>query len=137
MPRKDIHHDLVKKALEAEGWTITDDPFEISSLIADLEVDLAAEKIIGASKGATKIAVEIKSFISKSWLHDFYKAVGQFGFYCLTIAEEEPERQLYLAMPDNAYKYLFKDPISKKLAENNQMRFIIFNVETEKIIQWI
>jgi hypothetical protein len=137
MPRKDIYHDLVRKALEADGWTITDDPFEVSSLIADLEVDLAAEKIIGASKGTTKIAVETKSFISKSWLHDFYKAVGQFGFYHLTIAEEEPERQLYLAMPDNAYKYLFKDPVSQKLAQNNHMRFITFNIETEKIVAWI
>jgi hypothetical protein len=106
-------------------------------LIADLEIDLAAEKIIGASRGNTKIAVETKSFISKSWLHDFYKAVGQFGFYSLTIEEEEPERQLYLAMPDNAYKYIFRDPISKKLAENNKMRFIIYNIETEKIIEWI
>lgn len=49
-----------------DGWTITDDPFEVSSLIADLKVDLAAEKIIAAEKGPDKIAVEIKSFLEKS-----------------------------------------------------------------------
>jgi hypothetical protein len=29
MPRKDIYHDVVKKALIAEGWLITHDPFHI------------------------------------------------------------------------------------------------------------
>jgi hypothetical protein len=66
MAAKDKYHDLVRKALETEGWIITDDPYQVSSLIADLEVDLAAEKIIGASKGLEQIAVETKSFISKS-----------------------------------------------------------------------
>ncbi len=27
---KDIYHDLVKKALENEGWTITHDPYYLS-----------------------------------------------------------------------------------------------------------
>ena len=26
---KDIFHDLVKASLEAEGWTITDDPYRL------------------------------------------------------------------------------------------------------------
>lgn len=59
---KDKYHNLVKQALSHEGWTITDDPFAVSSLIADLEVDLAAEKIIAAEKDTERIAVEIKSF---------------------------------------------------------------------------
>jgi hypothetical protein len=63
--------------------------------------------------------------------------VGQFGFYSLAIAEEEPNRTLFLAMPENAYKHLFKDPISKELARINKMHFIVFDVETEKIVSWI
>ncbi len=133
---RDKYHELVKKALIAEGWTITDDPLEVSSLVADLEVDLAAEKIIAAEKGVEKIAVEIKSFLSKSWLHDFYKAVGQFGFYNLAIAAIEKDRQLYLAMPDTAYNFLFKDPIAQELANINKMKFIIFSVEIQSIKSW-
>lgn len=136
MAAKDKYHDLVKKALIDDGWSITDDPFEISSLIADLEVDLAAEKVIGAQKGVQKIAVEVKSFLGKSWLHDFYKAVGQFGFYNLVLTEEDPERILYLAVPDAAYYHLFRDPITKELARINNMKFIIFSVQTEKIVIW-
>ncbi|MFN4255927.1 MAG: element excision factor XisH family protein [Saprospiraceae bacterium] len=119
-----------------EGWNITDDPLEISSLIADLEVDLGGEKIIAAKKGVEKIAVEIKSFLGKSWLHDFYKAVGQFGFYNIVIESEEPDRPLFLAMPDAAYHYLFRDPVTKELARLNKMRFIVFNIETKKIVEW-
>jgi hypothetical protein len=29
---KDVFHDLVKDGLEKEGWTITDDPFDIHPL---------------------------------------------------------------------------------------------------------
>jgi hypothetical protein len=133
---KDKYHELVKRALIADGWTITDDPLEVSSLIADLEVDLGAEKIIAAERGVEKIAVEIKSFLSKSWLHDFYKAVGQFGFYNLVIASGEKDRVLYLAMPDTAYYFLFKDPLVQELAKINRMRFIIFNIENQNIQSW-
>ncbi|MCU0347707.1 MAG: XisH family protein [Saprospiraceae bacterium] len=133
---KDKYHYLVKQALIVEGWTITDDPLEINTLVADLEVDLGAEKIIAAEKGVEKIAVEIKSFLSKSWLHDFYKAVGQFGFYNLAIAAGEKDRVLYLAMPDTAYNFLFRDPISQELARINNMKFIIFSVENQNIKSW-
>lgn len=133
---RDKHHDLVKQALINEGWEITHDPLEISSLIADLEVDLGAEKVFAAEKGKQKIAVETKSFLSKSWLHDFYKAVGQFGFYNLVLIKGEPERPLFLAMPDSAYHYLFKDPVAVELARINQMKFIIYSIEHKKIIAW-
>jgi len=29
MPAKDIYHERVKKALEKDGWTITNDPFKL------------------------------------------------------------------------------------------------------------
>lgn len=29
MPAKDVYHDIVKRALEKDGWRITDDPLVI------------------------------------------------------------------------------------------------------------
>ncbi len=133
---KDRYHDLVKTALLDEGWLITDDPYEISSLVADLEVDLAAERIIAAENETEKIAVEVKSFLGRSWLHDFYKAVGQFGFYNLTIELEEPERKLFLAIPEAAFNHLFRDPVAQELARINRMKFLVFSVEDQKIVSW-
>lgn len=63
---KDIYHNQVKLALQNDGWTITADPYYLKMSSIEYEVDLGAEKILAASKGQTKIAVEIKSFVVQS-----------------------------------------------------------------------
>lgn len=65
---KDIYHQLVREALEKDGWTITHDPYILKKKLlgAKLEIDLGLEKIITAEKGIEKIAVEVKSFIEES-----------------------------------------------------------------------
>lgn len=98
MPAKDIYHDTVKTALIKDGWTITDDPLTIRVGKKDMYIDLGAEKIIGAEKGNDKIAVEIKSFVSRSEMADLENAVGQFIVYHDALAEREPDRVLYLAV---------------------------------------
>lgn len=73
---RDRYHQLVKNALIAEGWTVTDDPLYIPTFKRTVQVDLGAERLIGAEKANLKIAVEIKSFIGLSEIHEFYKALG-------------------------------------------------------------
>ena len=65
---KDVFHDAVKKALQKEGWTVTHDPYSINipEFRPKQDIDLGAEKMLGAEKGLEKIAVEIKSFIQPS-----------------------------------------------------------------------
>jgi len=41
--------------------------------------------LIGAEKQGRKIAVEVKSFIGHSKLHDLYKALGQYVFYIIEL----------------------------------------------------
>ncbi len=57
---KDIFHDLVKDALVMEGWQITHDPFSIDYGEVQMQIDLGAERLLAAERGAEKIAVEIK-----------------------------------------------------------------------------
>ena len=73
---KDFYHQHVVEALIKDGWTITNDPFYVPIGNRRGYIDLGAEKsIIAAEKTSNshleKIAVEIKSFISKSDLNDF------------------------------------------------------------------
>lgn len=76
---KDKYHDLVRLALENDGWTITNDPLRIPIGRRKAYIDLGAERlIIGASKGTEKIAVEIKTFAGASDIQDFDQAIGQF-----------------------------------------------------------
>lgn len=134
---KDKYHQIVKDCLIAEGWNITDDPYYLDIFSTTLEVDLGAERLIGATKGNEKIAVEIKSFIGLSRVADFYKAMGQFNFYFMALEDEEPERELYVAIPKNAFNDLTKEPLTFKSINRFKMKLIIYDIDTKKIVEWI
>lgn len=55
---KDKYHNLVKKALQQIGWTITNDPLYIPTLKRRLEVDLGAERVIAAEKAMKKLPLK-------------------------------------------------------------------------------
>lgn len=94
MPAKNIYHEAVVHALEADGWTITDDPLRVSFGGRNLFVDLAAELLtIGAERGNERIAVEIQSFLSPSPMFDLEHALGQYGLYRVALGDAEPERE--------------------------------------------
>src|SRR5262249_7066708 len=103
MPRKDVYHNVVREALIADGWTITHDPLALSYGGRDLYVDLGAEAPLGAEKEGKKIAVESKSFRGPSDMHDLEVALGQFALYRTLLSHTEPDRVLYLAVPNRAY----------------------------------
>lgn len=74
---KDKYHFAARKALESDGWKITDDPYFIQVGKRRGYIDLGAEKsIIAAEKDLEKIAVEVKSFVSPSDLDSFEEALG-------------------------------------------------------------
>ena len=62
MPARDLYHNIVKRALIKDGWTITHDPYTLSFGQKDVFVALGAERPIAAEKGDEKIAVEVKTF---------------------------------------------------------------------------
>jgi len=61
---KDRFHQVVKKALESDGWNVTHDPLQIKVGGVDMEIDLGAERLLAAERGDEKIAVEVKSFLA-------------------------------------------------------------------------
>ncbi len=136
MPVKDKFHQAVKIGLEREGWTITADPLYIEFGGVDLYVDLAAEKIIAAEKNGNKIAIEIKSFISPSLVYEFHTALGQFINYRTALQAKEPERQLYLAIPEDTYKAFFTLPFIQIIIKQQQLNLIVYNIKQEVIVQW-
>ena len=137
MSAKDTFHQLVKTALENEGWIITHDPYRIDLGFVDFYIDLGAERLIAATKNGEKIAVEIKTFLGASTISEFHIAVGQFINYRIALEEEEAERQLYLAIPSEIYKRFFKYPFIQTVVRINQIPLIIYSVEKETIAQWI
>lgn len=96
MTARDLFHDAVKRGLQKEQWTISQDPMELEWDNVKVKIDLTAERLIAAERGEEKIAVEIKSFIGTSAISDFHTALGQFLNYRIMLEENDPQRYLYL-----------------------------------------
>ncbi|MGH7999462.1 MAG: XisH family protein, partial [Brasilonema sp.] len=126
---KDRFHNIVKHALEKDGWKITADPYEINVDDIDFEIDLAAEQLLGAEKEGQKIAVEIKSFISPSNVSEFHTALGQFLNYRDALDKIEPERQLYLAVRVPIYESFFQRKFITSAVVKYQLRLTIYDVQ--------
>ena len=137
MSRRDRFHQAVRQALEKEGWTITHDPLPLTVGTLRLQVDLGAEKLIAAQKGDQKIAVEIKSFLRLSKITDFYSAFGQFFPYKVALQKLEPDRVLYLAVPDSVYETLFGEILIQDVLSEYPIRLIIYTPDKEEIQSWI
>jgi hypothetical protein len=103
MSRRDTYHDIVKHALIREGWTITHDPYMFRSE-PELSTDLGAERPIAAEREGEKIAVEIKSFLQVSQVSELEKAIGQYELYTWLLHDQEPDRELYVAVPTHLMK---------------------------------
>jgi hypothetical protein len=136
MPARDIYHGTVKTALVKDGWVITDDPLSLRIGTRNTSIDLGAEKLIAAERGAEKIAVEIKSFIGPSPITDLEKAWGQFFLYARALKKRDPTRRLYLAIGRNIYETLFQEEAGELLLEEPGFCLLVFNEITEEILQW-
>ncbi|NEQ39278.1 MAG: fatty-acid synthase [Okeania sp. SIO3I5] len=136
MAAKDFHHDTVKTALIKDGWTITDDPLVLKIGIRNVLVDMDAEKLIAAERGATKIAVEVKTFIGASFVNELEKAWGQFFLYSRILKKQDSLRQIYLAVERNVFQTFFKQEVAQLLLEEPGFRLFVFDAEKEEIIEW-
>lgn len=136
MSAKDRIHDAVKAALEKDGWMITDDPLYFRFGGVEVFIDLAAESLLAAEKDGERIAVEIKSFLGASAISDFHKAVGQFINYRAVLSRKEPERTLYLAVPEEAYDDFFQLAFTQIIVQDYQLKLIVCDVENEVIVRW-
>lgn len=137
MPAKDVFHDVVKIALHKDGWTITDDPLHLRlGGLMDMYIDLGAEKVIAAEKAGRKIAVEIKSFLGSSTLSEFHLALGQFMNYRYALADIDPDRVLYLAVPLEVYEAFFTLLFIQSVVQRSHLHLLVYDVDTEEITQW-
>ena len=136
MAAKDIFHDAVRHGLEKDGWKITDDPLYIRIKGVQMYIDLGAEKVIGAEKNGQKIAVEIKSFLGASALSEFHEALGQYLNYQQALEEQEPLRELFLAVPVDTYDEFFTLPFVHEAVRRHHLKLLVYDSEGEVILSW-
>ena len=101
-------------------------------------VDLGAEPIIAAEKAQEKIAVEIKTFVNPHAINDIHSAAGQYIFYRSVLRRVQPERELYLAIPLNAFDSLFDEGrVGEVLLRDEQIHVIVFEPVKKEIVRWL
>ena len=134
---KDFYHDNVRQALEKDGWRITSDPYRVKVDDVSYEIDFGAEPLIAAEKDEIRIAVEVKSFVGPSTINEFHKAVGQFNDYYVAMEIQDPERILFLAIPENVWFAFFQKRVIQKSIQRIAAKILVYNPITNTIIEWI
>ena len=136
MPAKDVYHHTVRHALIKDGWTITHDPYTMAFGQKDVFVDLGAERLLAAEKGREKIAVEIKSFRGSSDIRDLEDALGQYVFYRSLMHRFEPDRKLFLAVPQSVMVSTLEEPIARPALEDLSVALMAFDPTQEVVVTW-
>ena len=134
---RDKFHENVREALLKEGWNITDDPLTFKVGKIQVQIDLGAELILGAERGMDKIAVEIKTFGSFSFITSLYEAVGKYIVYRNVLKIIQPERILFLAVPENIFNRYFGEMVIQKTMQEERFKIVIYNQKTQIITKWI
>ena len=138
MPALDQYHEVVRRGLEKLGWTITHDPLTLAVGLDRVHIDLAAENILAAEKGLQKIAVEIKTFGGASNITDLERALGQYMLYRMALRRTEPDRALYLAVPQSVVVNQFQSrELWQAFLTEEGGKVLGYDIETEEIVSWL
>jgi hypothetical protein len=134
---RDLFHENVKEALIKDGWQITADPLSFKIGNVQVQIDLGAERIIAAERGLDKIAVEIKTFSNLSFITALYEAVGKYVIYRNVLKIIQPERILYLAIPESVYSRFFEETVIQKTMQEEKFLLVVYNQTSQIITKWI
>lgn len=137
MSKRDDLHFSLRRTLEKDGWTITDDPLILVLEQTLLKADLGAEKFFTAEKQKHKIAVEVKDFDTPSVISELEKTMRQLQLYQWALEDQEPDRQLLLAVIQEIYIKHFQKPIFQLVIQRNKINLLVYEPRQEAILQWI
>ncbi len=70
-------------------------------------------------------------------MFDLEHALGQYGLYRVAMIDAEPDRLLFLGVSDRVYDQLFADRFGQLVIEQMQVRLLVFEESTQRVVQWI
>ena len=80
--------------------------------------------------------IEVKSFLGASTLSEFHTAIGQCLNYRYALADLEPDRILYLAVPAPIYQDFFTVPFIQSVIQRSHTNLLVYDVLKEEIVKW-
>jgi hypothetical protein len=134
MPAKDHYHDVVKRALAKDGWTITAEQHFIKLPERRFWVDLQA----GLQNENQRIFIEVKSFRNvPSPVESLAASVGKYVIYRVALDRLRDTTPLWLAIPQTAYRGIFSQAIGQAVIKRLGVSLIVYDIEREVIVRWI
>jgi hypothetical protein len=124
MPSFDQCHGQVMRALQKDGWRITEQQVPMKLGRRRVFIDLRATH--GANGSRQEIAlVEVKCFPDpQNTTQEIYTAVGQYILYRAMLKELEIEIPLYLSVPEMIFDAVF-DLIVQRAIEDSQIKLAL------------
>ena len=136
MPRPDLCHPQVVKALEKAGWTIVSSPFSLETSVNYLYADLQAQRSVEIGDQEI-IVVEVKCFTDDdTTMHELYVSIGQYLIYRHVLQINGLTDPIYLAVPTKAFYGIVKEIASPVMVEY-RIKLLVIDLEHEEIEQWI
>lgn len=137
MPALDQCHEQIVRALEKAGWHVQPKPFTFAIAKGHtLQIDIEAERH-DEDNFQTIIIVEVKCFPSnRADTEELYSAIGQYLVYKSLLIPRGQAEQLYLAIPENAYRGVFQRMGMAAVREYG-VKMIVVDVESEEIVEWL
>lgn len=66
-----------------------------------------------------------------------HAALGQYNTYQVALEEQEPDRELYLAVTETVYREFMRQPFIQKLLNRYHVNLVVFDPIQTRIAQWI
>ncbi|MFN0200180.1 MAG: element excision factor XisH family protein [Bacteroidia bacterium] len=140
MAVKDLYPEIVKVALEKEGWIVAETPYCMERIFFSefLKADGCEDKNnwLRAEKGGEKITVEVNSFLGHSIMLDYHSALGQMLMYQICMKTHEPDRKLWLAIPEHIYFSMEREDFYQQTFTKHHISFLVFDIDNESIVLW-
>jgi hypothetical protein len=135
MPSFDQCHDQVMRALQKDGWRITEQ--QVPMKLGKRRVFIDLQATYGANGSRQQIAlVEVKCFPDlQNTTQEIYTAIGQYILYRAMLKELEIETPLYLSVPEIIFNTVF-DLIVQRAIEESQIKLVIVNLDEERVVRW-
>ena len=72
---------------------------------------------------------KLKNFAGPSAIANLEQAIGQYILYQLLLKQVDPEREVYLAIPDTTYYDVFSEPIGELVIAEIPLKLVIIDLK--------